>query len=107
MCFVPVVPGAAKPAICPGQATPITGCRVVDQPGTHVLKRDPRNVDPDAGGSCIDVRTAATIGGRGHALDGVGTGTGISISGMDTPDGSVVRNLALTDRESGIGITSA
>ncbi len=88
-------------------ATPVTSCMVINSPGVYVLKHDLKNMDPGPDGICLDVQAAATIDGRGHKLDGIGTGTGISIHGMDVADGAVVRNLVLTDWDSGIGVTSA
>jgi hypothetical protein len=85
-------------------AIPITSCMVIDQPGTYVLTRDLQDMDPGPDGICIDVQAAATIDGRRHTLDGIGTGKGISIRGEDVADGSEVRNLVLTDWEDGIDI---
>ncbi|MDI6719360.1 MAG: NosD domain-containing protein [Methanomicrobiales archaeon] len=107
VCLVLAAPAAARSANGPVRGTPITGCMVIDQPGTYILTRNLMNVAPGPSGACIVVNADATIDGRGHTLDGIGTDTAVKIPTMDLSDGATVRNLVLTDWNTGVSVSSA
>lgn len=81
-------PAAATP-------TPVNGCTTIDTPGTYQLTTD---VADSSANPCIEI-TASDVAfdGANHTIDGVGSGTGIEVSGNGTLSNVTVRNTTVTE----------
>lgn len=110
--LAPVSPTASADGRQPGDATEVTNCRVIDDPGRYVLTEDITGGGSGdqftfASQTCLVVRSDDVVfEGRGHRVDGLGVTdtTGIAVVGdADDPVSNVtVRNVVVTDWNRGV-----
>jgi len=80
--------------------TPVSECTTIDTPGSYELTGDISN---SATSPCIEITTSDVVfDGAGHEIDGVGNGTGVQVAGTGTISNVTVRNLRVTDWETGV-----
>jgi parallel beta-helix repeat protein len=80
--------------------TPVSECTTIDTPGSYELAGDISN---SATSPCIEVTASDVVfDGAGHEIDGVGNGTGVQVAGTGTLSNVTVRNLRVTDWETGV-----
>jgi hypothetical protein len=80
--------------------TPVSECTTIDTPGSYELTGDISN---SATAPCIEITTSDVVfDGAGHEIDGVGNGTGVRVAGAGTLSNVTVRNLRVTDWETGV-----
>lgn len=82
------------------QPASVSGCTTIDTPGSYELTADISN---SATAPCIEITTSDVVfDGAGHEIDGVGNGTGVRVAGTGTLSNVTVRNLRVTDWETGV-----
>jgi parallel beta-helix repeat protein len=90
-----------------GAATQINSCTTISSPGEYVLAQDIIN---STSGACIKITSSSVVfDGAGHTIDGVDSFTkaipsyGVHVNNpAETPRNVTVKNLKLTDWDSGI-----
>lgn len=110
--LAPVSPAVPADGRQPGDATEVSNCRVIDEPGRYVLTKDIRGGGSGdqftyASQTCLVIESDDVVfEGRGHLVDGLGVTdtTGFAVTGGE--DGTVsnvtVRNVTVTDWNRGV-----